>query len=95
MVARCVSVLTNGKVVNVTTMSTNAMTMTLSMTVCLDAKFAITRWAGLCLTASRAGKMTTAEQPLTVVAMKRALTAAGVRAIGASAPTVSVATTVN
>ena len=95
MVTRCVAVQTNGKVNNVTKMSTNAMMMTVSMIVCLDAKCAGTHEVALSVTASRAGKVTTAEPKLKRVAMKRALTAAGVRAIGASAPTVSVATTVN
>ena len=40
MVTRCVAVQTNGKVNNVTKMSTNAMMMTASMIVCLDAKCA-------------------------------------------------------
>ena len=70
MVTRCVAVQTNGKVNNVTKMSTNAMTMTVSMIVCLDAKCAGTYVVALSVTASRAGKVTTAEQLLTVAVMK-------------------------
>ena len=70
MVGRCVAVQTNGKVNNVTKMSTNAMMMTVSMIVCLDAKCAGTNEVALSVTASRAGWVTTAEQPLTVAVMK-------------------------
>ena len=94
MANRCVSVPTNGKVLNVTKMSTNAMTLTASMTVCLDVKFAITRWVALCVTAPTAGWVTTVEPKLQYVAMSRVLTTAGAKAQSASAPTVSVATTV-
>ena len=70
MVGRCVAVPTNGKVVNVTNLSTNAMTMAARMIVCLDAKSAGTRLVALYVNASRVGKVTTVEQPLTVVVMK-------------------------
>ena len=70
MVDRCVAVPTNGKVLNVTNLSTNAMTMAARMIVCLDAKSAGTRLVALYVNASRVGKVTTVEQPLTVVVMK-------------------------